>query len=167
MTLREYYASQPETLGMFELAWEQRYLEGERLLLTEDTRAGGIYLLGYVAEMVMKAAYFRFTGAESEDRVLWLIEGKEFKDVARQVGSPSEHNHSIEFWLEALLNERKRKNRTLPRHLQMTLQTYVQTIHNGWSVEMRYLALQFSGTEWREYQTAIQWLKNRHQTLWR
>ena len=61
--------STPETLAKFELAWEHRLAEGSLLLNNEVTRAGGVYLLGYVGEMILKVAYFRFIGAASEDRL--------------------------------------------------------------------------------------------------
>ena len=176
MTLREYYATQTETLGMFELAWEQRYVEGERLLLTEDTRVGGVYLLGYVAEMVLKASYFRFTGAASGDKTASLMESAGVKSAAhaarvRHLQSVNaavkqeDYKHDIEFWLQELLSERKRKGRRLRQQRELDLQTHAQTIYNAWRVNMRYLALRIPGAEYREFQSSVLWLKENYESL--
>ena len=48
----------PETVADFELAAEARYWDGCQLI-TQNHLLGGIYLLGYTAEMILKHASFR------------------------------------------------------------------------------------------------------------
>ena len=47
----------PETVQEFELAAEDRYWAGMELM-TRGDGATGIYLMGYVAEMLLKNSYF-------------------------------------------------------------------------------------------------------------
>ena len=57
--------ARPHTVGRFRLAAWGRYREANQLAIaaglqnTPALRHGAIYLFGYVAEMVLKAAYFR------------------------------------------------------------------------------------------------------------
>lgn len=48
-----------------EAAAEQRYWEGVELLV--QGRSGGVYILGYAAEMWLKLAFFRRQGALPSD----------------------------------------------------------------------------------------------------
>jgi hypothetical protein len=52
-----------DTWRGMESAADERFWDGVSLAKGDQPRrAGAIYLLGYVAEMVLKVAYFRFTG---------------------------------------------------------------------------------------------------------
>lgn len=57
MSLRSRLESQPETIQEFELAAEERYYEGLELMVSGRS-GGGVYLMGYVGEMILKVAYF-------------------------------------------------------------------------------------------------------------
>ncbi|HWL94516.1 MAG TPA: hypothetical protein VNT79_13405 [Phycisphaerae bacterium] len=62
MPLRYRILSTPETVQDLVLASDQKYWEGIELLLA-GRRGAGIYLLGFAAEMILKAAVFRIDGA--------------------------------------------------------------------------------------------------------
>ncbi len=147
MSFRARIDANPETLAKFEQAWKQRYIEGMRLLEDEATRTGGVYLLGYVAEMILKVAYFRFTGASSDDLLGNLLKAKAFKDASESVSADTESNHSLQFWTEMLIVTRNQNNRRLPTHLQDTLVGYGVTLHQNWKVDIRYQPLAVAAQE--------------------
>ncbi len=68
MALRNTLLLQPETLQSFVLAAEERYVDAQQLLVRGRTTAT-VYLAGYVAEMLLKAAALRLRGASPETSV--------------------------------------------------------------------------------------------------
>ena len=68
MPLRQRLEAVPETVQEFDLAAAQKYREGTALIAAGYNGAG-VYLLGYSAEMLLKNAYFRYTGASWADRI--------------------------------------------------------------------------------------------------
>lgn len=72
MSMRRYVDAHPGTVQDLELASSDRLWEGLGLLVAGRT-AGGVYLLGYVAEMVLKNACFQFDGARPADPVRPLL----------------------------------------------------------------------------------------------
>src|SRR5207237_3071418 len=61
MPLRQAILASPETLSDMLLAAEDRYREAEELLLDQEFD-GAVYLLGYAAEMWLKATCLRLRG---------------------------------------------------------------------------------------------------------
>ena len=66
--LRRQLDTTPETVGDFDLAAECRYWDGCQLV-TQGHGPGGIYLLGYTAEMILKHACFRVDRGRPADPV--------------------------------------------------------------------------------------------------
>src|SRR5438477_187038 len=62
MALRFRLVASPESIQDFELSARQKYWAGIELALTGH-EASAVYLLGYVAEMLLKNACFRVDGA--------------------------------------------------------------------------------------------------------
>jgi HEPN domain-containing protein len=66
MPLVQRIHSRPHTIAEFRRAATLRYREAVRLAVAGD-RLAAIYLSGYAAEMLLKAAYFRLTGKKLHD----------------------------------------------------------------------------------------------------
>lgn len=167
MAFRARIDANPETLIEFEFAWERRYLEGMRLLEEKETRTDGVYLLGYVAEMILKVAYFRFTGAASEDFLDALLTASAFKTAVKNLGVDAEFYHSPRFWMEILISTRIQHKRPLPTQLQNNLRAFAEILYDNWKVDMRYHSLPIGEAECQEVKVAVEWLYNRHESLWR
>lgn len=167
MPYRARVQGRPETLAEFELAWEHRLAEGSLLLNNEAARTGGVYLLGYVAEMILKAAYFRFIGAASEDRLDWLFTQPAFRTSVNASAVVTENFHSLKFWTELLLTARQQRKRPLPIHVTNALRHYTDLLFENWQVDMRYSALVVAAQEWRDVQEAVLWFYHNHDSLWR
>ena len=167
LSFRARIDTNPETLAEFEQAWEQRYAEGLRLIEVESTRTGGVYLLGYVAEMILKVAYFRFIGAASDSLVKNLLAEPIFINATNNLGMDSEAKHSILFWTELLIVTRGQRTRRLPRHLADELRISASTLHFNWKVDIRYHSLLVTVPEQLEVKEAVDWFRKHHKSLWR
>lgn len=137
MPLRNWVTSHPETIQDFELASQDRLLEGIELLVSGRT-AGGVYLLGYVAEMVLKNAVFLFEKARPSD----LIKPKlgPIKSFGQQFLPKIQHEsyHSLIFWYHVLCRKRADAGRPLSGQLDRELKQRVDRIYDMWIVDMRY-----------------------------
>jgi len=101
LPLRQRLEAVPETVQEFDLAAAQKNREGAALVAAGYNGAG-IYLLGYSAEMLLKNAYFRYTGASWADRVgprlgSALTAGRILIPLV-----PHEGYHSLRFWASLL-----------------------------------------------------------------
>ena len=171
MTLRERYALQPETLQEFELAWELRYAEGRQLIVgqsDQNTVATGIYLLGYVAEMILKVAYFRFYKPETGN----MISSRLFptRERAKNEGLviDDEKFHSLAFWLTMLLYEREQERRPIrPKELELNLRRRIDRLYQNWWVDMRYRAAPATVQDGLDVLEDVTWLIKHHTHLWR
>lgn len=135
--MRRYIELHPETVQDLELASGDRLWEGLDLLVAGRT-AGGVYLLGYVAEMVLKNACFLFDGARPADQVsprlgpLRKLGKLHFPAIQR------EGYHSLVFLYHALLYKRNLAGRPLPLPMARQLGRRVARVHGMWTVTMRY-----------------------------
>jgi hypothetical protein len=139
MALRAYTDAHPETVQNLELASGDRFWEGFELLVAGRT-AGTVYLLGYVAEMVLKNACFLFDGARPADPVKPRL--GPYRALARQhfpaIERQRENYHSLVFWYTALLWRRRLARRPLAPRLARQLGRRVARVHGMWTVAMRY-----------------------------
>lgn len=129
-----------ETLQDFELAREERLWDGTSLWNGTPPRVqGGIYLLGYHAEMSLKVAYFRWQGvtiATAIDRP--RLNTARGRATVLGVTTPDESFHSLRFWRDLLVAERATAGTPLDPPLAAGLHANVETIYARWGVEMRY-----------------------------
>lgn len=171
MSLRSQLAGKVETLQEFSLAAAEKYDEGQRLIAENDFGAG-IYLLGYAAEMILKNAYFRFTGAAVSDEIgPRLFPAKAAGDDRHGGGlipgiSP-ESFHSLRFWAMLLQSSRANQKRLWTDvEFVLEFERCTERLYNNWWVEMRYR------TDLANHQQALQvlsdvgWLRNHQTTLW-
>jgi hypothetical protein len=137
MSLRQYIEMHPETVQDLELASDDRLWEGIELLAAGRT-AGGVYLLGYVAEMVLKNACFLFDGACPADPVSARLGPMRRFGIDHFPMIDRENYHSLIFWYHALLHKRRLAGRPLPPVLARQLGRRIAGIHRMWTVTMRY-----------------------------
>ncbi|MCK4342466.1 MAG: hypothetical protein KAY37_12170 [Phycisphaerae bacterium] len=164
MTLRRQTEKQEETLQEMELAAELRFGEGLQLLY-EGWRSGGVYLLGYVAEMLLKISYFRYRGANPSDLVS-LAPAR----TAGQVLIPGiayESYHSLRFWAALLFETRRWQGRPLPAEVADPFVQRTRRLYQTWWVEMRYR--QDYADEWdvENVLSDVTWLRDHYALLWR
>ena len=167
MPLVSRLASQ-ETVGDMLLAANARYDEG-LLLLDAGHRDGGIYLLGYAAEMILKTSFCRvdptippFITVRSRFAVAerhWI----------RNINTvlPSGYEHSILFWERVLPLERAaRRKPALGIVVSQTLSQCVRTVSGNWAVKMRYQPSIATAQEADDVRVAVSWLHDNQRTLW-
>lgn len=171
MSLRSRLSIIPETVQEFELAAAEKYSEGQRLIVAGNTGAG-IYLLGYAAEMTLKNAYFRFTGAGLADEV-----GPRLAP-ARRAGRgpggsglipaiPDEFYHSLRFWAMLLQAARAAQSRSWTDNgFTLEFERCTERLYNQWWVEMRYRRDAATLNEALQVLSDVGWLRTHFVALW-
>ncbi len=160
MPLRYRIESHPETVQDLELASREKFWEGVELLAAGQL-GGGIYLLGYTAEMTLKGACFRFDGALPGDLVGPRL------GAARSWGKqfcPSvdpESYHSLWFWCHLLRRKRRRAGRPLAQALDDQLLRRVRRVYGIWTVAMRYQPDQALEAEAESLYNDVGWIHER------
>lgn len=166
MPLRHDLESQPETLQEMELAAEDKYWEGLELMVT-GRGGGGIYLMGYVAEMLLKIAYFRFTDARPADHVPSRLGPARTAGNHLIPGIGHENYHSLRFWALLLFETRNRYHKPLPSEVEALFVQRTRRLYQTWWVEMRYRRDQSLGWNVRSVYDDVTWLRDNYAVLWR
>ena len=156
-----------ETIDDMLLASNARYDEG-LALLDAGYRDGGIYLLGYAAEMILKTSFCRV-----EPTVRLSIEVRSRFSVAerhwtRMAGQPPrDYEHNLKFWEFVLPLERAaRRKPVLGIIVSQTLSKCVQVVAGNWGVKMRYQNANATPQEAENVRDAVSWMRNNQKTLW-
>jgi hypothetical protein len=116
-----------------------RYREARRLALAGD-RLMAIYLWGYAAEMLLKAAYFRLRGWLPTQPVT-LADIKAARTHAIQILNlawPQPNLHDLPRWRELLVEERKRLQVPYAGGFGRSLSARVTRIYLNWREHLRY-----------------------------
>ena len=166
MPLRHRLELIPETVQEFDLAAALKYREGAALIAAGHSGAG-IYLLGYSAEMLLKNAYFRYTGASWADRVqpklgLALAAGRILIPLV-----PHEGYHSLRFWALLLREARHAQHRPLPPLLDAQFISRTRRLHQNCWIGSRYRRDQSTAREAAAVLDDTEWLQRNHTLLWR
>ncbi len=167
MSLRRRLESSPETVQEFELAAEQKYFEALELMAS-GYRGAGIYLMGYVAEMLLKVAFFRYDGARPADLVgprLGPARRRGRARIPRDV--PWENYHSLNFWSLLLICERRWRNDPLPARIEARLRQRTRRLYQHWWVEMRYRRDSSRSLEVQTVYDDATWVRDNRVALWR
>jgi hypothetical protein len=165
MSLRGRLQAQTETVHDFEVAAEQRYWDAMELLVAGRGTAG-IYLIGYVGDMLLKSAYFRFEGAGPATQVGQHLGPA--KMLGKGLGGPDpESYHSLRFWAFLLRERRRFRNVPLPAALDAPLIQRVRRLYQNWWVDMRYRADQPHPREIRSAYDDVTWVRQHYVQLWR
>ncbi len=166
MALRRRLEMQGETWVSIQLAANARFFEG-RDLVHRGFGGAGIYLLGYSAEMLLKSAYFRYTGIKGSAPINPLFGG--VQQVANQLipGVSREAFHSLRFWGLLLRKIRRHENRALPPQIDAPFVSRTRRLYQNWWVSMRYRPDQAQAREVASVLEDVEWLRNNSQALWR
>lgn len=170
MAIRYRIQQSPQTVQDCELAAEDRYYEGLELIAA-GRFSGGIYLLGYVAEMILKHAYFRFREKRPADLVKPLLGPA--KNQARNSSLALLRNvshelyHSLAFWARLLVAVRQQKGFPLAPDLRNTLLQRSRRMYRNWSVDLRYKRDHPTEREVQTFLDDVSWLRANHVALWR
>jgi hypothetical protein len=166
MPLRYELESQPETLSDFLLAADQKYLEGLELMAA-DRLGAGIYLMGFTAEMLLKAACFRFDGAGLGDEVADLLAPARDWLRSRLLRVDYESYHSLLFWCVLLQSKRSQSGRPLPLSLETELVGCVRRLYDTWWIDMRYRPDQATPVQAQNVYNDTTWIMDNYSSLWR
>ena len=120
------------------LAAEDRYRDAEELL-AQRRFDGCVYLLGFAAEMWLKAVCMRLRGLTPADQVMSALAAlrKRMKQIAP--GVLFTDYHDLLFYVRCIEALRADLNRPLPPDVQRELHTrMVSRLYDEWIVDMRY-----------------------------
>ena len=166
MQLRQRLSLRPETISDFAIAADEKYREG-----ISAAKAGhpgvAIYLHGYLAEMLLKAASFRVDGASLSDRVAPRLAPARNWLTSHPWSVNCEGYHSLEFWTTYLRARRLSQGRALDRNLDGQLVHRSRRLYLVWWVEMRYRPDQATPFEVRRVFDDLTWLREHSVSLWR
>lgn len=129
-----------ETASDMLLSANARYEEG-LALLAAGYRDGGLYLMGYAAEMILKTAFCRIDPTALPYvtvRSRFGIAERHWPGVSA-LPLPSGYEHSLIFWETVLPAERAARGKpALGVMVSQTLSGCVRDIAENWAVKMRY-----------------------------
>jgi hypothetical protein len=157
MPLAQRLANRPHTVRTFRAAAGARYRDG--LTLAGAGRPlGAVYLFGYAAEMLLKAAYFRLRG--------WGPGAITYRDLAdaraRALGTHGVvwpgRLHDLGGWSRLLVAERAFLGRPLPARLGRQAVARVALIYRHWRETLRYYDAEPYAGEVVRTRAAVAWL---------
>lgn len=149
-----------ETWKDYELAAIDRLWDGWAIAAyISEGATGAAYMLGYVAEMTLKAAFFRTRGTPVGTdtwplRKLVLVAANNYG--ARRYTAPSAY-HNIEALCDALAWERSAAGRPLGA-IEPELRRHVKGFSSWWTVDLRYRPGNIGETAVRECWAGAEWL---------
>ena len=139
--------ARPHTVGRFRLAAWGRYREAKELALAAiqqndpALRHGAIYLFGYVAEMVLKAAYFRLCPTADPSGEIGVSDMHAARTRATNhfgVLWPGTNLHYLPGWVHLLTLERQAAGRPYPQQFAIAVQSNTSDIALLWQEVIRY-----------------------------
>jgi hypothetical protein len=155
-----------ELLQDFELASAERYQDA-RELLVKGNATGATYLSGYVAEMLLKNAVFRFDGARPADRVFPRLAPAK-KWAQKELPSLKFTTyHNVLFWAHVLRKKRMIKGRPLAEPIAQNLLRIAWRVERAWDVQLRYFGREVSMQAALRVFDDVTWIKKNHSHLWR
>lgn len=149
-----------DSIDEFYAAALKRFGEGISLA-TQGRSTGAIYLFGYVAEMLVKAAYFRLDGHSRGQEISLhndLRRAVQRGKNEHQVIWPKAHAmHSVRGWAELLILERVSRNQAFSGVFAQAIQHHSLVIEQHWSVVLRYRKNVAYRHEVERVRTATEW----------
>lgn len=132
-----------ECIREFDRAATERHADASALIAA-GRRTAAVYLSGYVAEMLLKAAYFRLVGFGEADRIdfvaLRAAVGEAPASTARSLGLPGTRNlHDLAAWANLIVTYRATRGPVYAEGgFGLTLTAQVTAIRQRWSETVRY-----------------------------
>jgi hypothetical protein len=152
------------TVRGFRTAARLRYSEAERLANAGD-RLAGVYLCGYAAEMLLKAAFFRLQGKQPNDPIT-IHDLRIAMQQAQSMYQKKWHNlHDLGGWAALLTDERRRLGIAYPPRLSRVLNAQVKRIQQNWREDLRYHSNRPYLGEMRATFEGVAWLSSQFHSL--
>jgi hypothetical protein len=152
---------QPDSIREFRPAARRRF-DDALVLATHGQRTGAIYLWGYTAEMILKAAYSSFIGMAEADPITWQGHLQPAISGAAGLGiiwPPSGKGHNVEKWAELLVNSRAgHPTAAYPAAFGLDVQSKGQQIWQIWRETLRYHKNVAYLHEVRQMRGCVEWL---------
>jgi len=165
MPLRGFLNSHAETIGRAIQAADDRFWDGLELMM-QGRQWGGVYVMGYAAEIYLKCACFILDGASLSDEVDPYLNPAKSWGKSYFPGVSHEAYHSIRFWAELLCSKRKHSGRAFEPGFEALLRSCASKIYDEWWVEMRYHYATVSLAEVTELHESSTWIKDHFSELW-
>jgi hypothetical protein len=138
MPLRQTVQLNPETVSDMLLAAEDRYREAEELLVTQEFD-GAVYLLGYAAEIWLKAACLNLRGHGPVLPVKAALAPLKKWMATTAPSVVFNDYHDLGFLAECVIRLRDSLGRPLSNTQVTELRMHIANgLHNEWIVDMRY-----------------------------
>ena len=166
------------TIEEFELSAPEKREAGLLLLddLAQRFLASGTYLLGYVAEVRLKCAYFRFkegvflqAGGYEVDRAKLNAAKQEAARLAALVNVTAPNfgsYHSLQFWAFLLRESRSDQGKSWESSFDQKFRACTDRLHNNWNVAMRYFPDTSLTLDSSAVQDDVLWLDTNYKILW-
>lgn len=155
----------PETVADFDLAAEVRYWDGCQLL-TQGHGLGGIYLLGYAAEMILKHACFRNDRGRPADPASGFFGPIRHWMNVHHPQVDREAYHSLLFWAHYLRSRRRENGNPFPDAFDWQLVRCARRLYSAWSVDLRYRDWTATTAESAMVYDSVTWLRDMRIRLW-
>jgi len=141
-------------------AARERFWDGVDLATSlEARRTGAIYLLGYVAEMLLKVAFYRRMGYLATDRV-------DRNAIKNHAAWGRWNLHSISGLVDLLIEVRQRQHQAFDPVFAGDLRLRVQTVALHWQETLRYKHTPADEAELTEVFRHVDWLLTNADQLW-
>lgn len=138
----------------------ERYWDGLALATgQEGRRLGAIYLLGYVAEIVLKVAFFRVCGLPPYQAV-------SLKMATTHASWRGLSLHDVNAWAALLIEERRLRGRPFEPVFASQLKRHVMLVTANWREALRYRHSAASEMELVEVFQGVDWLLGNSNALW-
>jgi hypothetical protein len=136
------------------------------LRYNEARRLASIYLGGYAAEMLLKAAYFRLAGWGLADPITLTDLGNARKHATTVLGlSWPENLHDLLRWRDLLIEERKRIGSPYAAAFVRGFSAQVKRIYLNWREYLRYHTNRPYQGEVNRTLQAVRWLQGQFRYL--
>lgn len=165
MPLVDRVTTRPHTVRAFRAAAGARFREGVKLAVA-DRPLGAVYLFGYAAEMLLKAAYFRLAEWAANEEIALDHVGDARRHAVQNLEVRWAGNlHDLGAWAELLIRDRTRRGQPYPRPFSRRLRARVSRLYANWRESLRYHdARPFAG-ELASIRESAAWLLTRFQDL--
>jgi len=152
-----------DTWPQMELVAEQRYWDGLTLALSDvGSKTSAIYLLGYVAEILLKTAYFRIIDIPPYENIASELRNATLSPYWREGNL-----HNLRNWLSLLNEVRSIQGKPWDPDLAATVDRNVLMVASHWQESLRYSYLPSTDLEVQETFASVDWLLMNYDILWR
>lgn len=150
----------PDSIREYRASARQRF-DDALAMAGHGRRTGAIYLWGYTAEMVLKAAYFSLIGLPDTHNLGWRTDLRPAIDRGRamRIGWPRPgEGHNVRAWAELLVNVRALAPATaFPAPFALEVQRHGQRIEQLWRETLRYRKNYAYPYEVRQVRESAEW----------